>query len=163
MDAADFLFAFDEELDIERQLPLLFQVRLDGLDVHEHLALVVGRSARVDLAVANGRLERRRRPLVERIHRLHVIVAVEQDRRCTGRAQPVAVDDGVAGRVDQADVLHADALQFLRRPLGTAAHVAGVLRQRADAGDREVLLQLVDVAIAVHVDEINHAFHDPRS
>ena len=47
---------------------VLFQVRLDGLEVHEHLALVVCRPARVDLAVAHRRLERRRLPEIGRAH-----------------------------------------------------------------------------------------------
>jgi hypothetical protein len=34
-----------------------------------------------------------------------------------------------------------------------------VLWERADAGDGKVLLQLVDVVIAVDVDEIEHFFH----
>ena len=133
VDAADLLLALDEELDVERQAAALLQVRLDRLDVHEHLALVVGGAARVDLAVAHGRLERRAGPQLDRIDRLHVVVAVEEDRRLAGRVQPVAVDDRVAGRVDQPDVLQAGRPQRLGRPLGGAAHVAGVLRQRADA------------------------------
>ena len=79
--AADFLFALDQELHVHRQVAVLLQVRFDRLEVHEHLALVVGRAARVDLAVADRRLERRRGPQVHRVHRLHVVVAVEQDRR----------------------------------------------------------------------------------
>ena len=39
VDAADFLFAFDEELDVDRQAAVLLQMRLDRLDVHEHLPL----------------------------------------------------------------------------------------------------------------------------
>ena len=65
VDAADFLFALEDELHVHRQPAVLFQVRLDGLQVHEHLTLVVGRSARVDLTVTNRRLERRRLPQVE--------------------------------------------------------------------------------------------------
>ena len=62
MHAADFLFAFDEEPDVQRQAAGLLQEGLDRLDVHEHLALVVGRAARVDLAVTDRRLERRAGP-----------------------------------------------------------------------------------------------------
>jgi hypothetical protein len=49
----------DEELDVHRKIAAALEERLDRLDVHEHLALVVGGAPRVDLAVANGRLERR--------------------------------------------------------------------------------------------------------
>ena len=49
--------------------------------------------------------------------------------------------------------------QRVGRPLCGAADVAACSRQRADAGDGEVLLQLVDVAIAVDVDEIDDVVH----
>ena len=117
---ADFLFAFDDQLDVDRQLAGLLEVRLDRLEVHEHLALVVGGAARVDLAVADRRLERRRFPQIERIDRLHVVVAVEQDRRRARRMEPVAVDDRIAGRLDQPDVLESDARHLVGGPLGAA-------------------------------------------
>ena len=99
---ADLLFALEDDLHVDRELAGLLQVRLDGLEVHEHLSLVVGRSARVDLAVADRRLKGRRLPQLDRVDRLHVVVAVEEDRRRAFGAQPVAIDDGVAGRVDRA-------------------------------------------------------------
>ena len=145
--------------DVDRQLAVLLQVRLDGLEVHEDLALVVGRAARVDLAVAHGGFERRRLPQLDRIDRLHVVVAVEEDRRRPFGAQPVAVDDGKAGRLDQPHVLHADAPHLVGRPLGAALHVAGMLGQRADARDGEVRLELLDVTVAVGVDEVDDVVH----
>ena len=108
-------------------VPGLRQVRLERLDVHEQLALVVGRPAREQLVVANRRLERRRDPQVERVDGLHVVVPVEEHRRRARRVQPVAVDDRVARRVDDPHVLEADRPQLLGRPLGAPAHVGGVL------------------------------------
>ena len=152
---ADFLLAFEDDLDVHRQAAVLLQVRLDRLEVHEDLPLVVGRAARVNLAVADGRLERRRLPEVERIDRLHVVVAVEEDRRRARRAKPVAVHDREARRLDQPDILQADAPHLLRRPLGATLHVVLVLRQRADAGNREVLFQFLDIPVAMRVDEVD--------
>ena len=43
VDAADFLLAFEDELHVHGQPAVLLQVRFDRLEVHEHLALVVGR------------------------------------------------------------------------------------------------------------------------
>ena len=83
---ADFLLALEDDADVDRQAAVLLQVRFDGLEVHEDLALVVGGAARVDLAVADRRLERRRLPQLDRIDRLHVVVAVEEDRRRALRA-----------------------------------------------------------------------------
>ncbi len=56
------------------------------------------------------------------------------------------------------DVLEADALQMIGTPFCGTPHVALMLRQRADARDREILLQLVDIAIALHVDVVNDLF-----
>ena len=91
--AADLLFAFENTLDVHRQPAGLLHVGLDGLEVHEDLPLVVGRPARVNLPLAHRRLERRRFPQVERVDGLHVVVAVEEDRRRARRVQPLAVDD----------------------------------------------------------------------
>ncbi len=160
VDAADFFLSLDEEPDVERQAAGLLHVGLDRLDVHEHLALVVGRAARVNLAVAHGCLKRRRRPEIQRIDRLHVVMAVEENRRLARRIEPVAVDDGIARGVDQADVLHPGRGQRVGGPLRRAPHVALVLRQRADARDGEVLLEFLDVSIAVDVDEIDDVVHE---
>ena len=66
------------------------QQPFDGLDLDVDLALVVAGAARVDVVAAHFGLERRRLPLVQRIGRLHVVVAVEEDGRLAGRAQPLA-------------------------------------------------------------------------
>src|SRR4029078_2930337 len=51
--------------------------------------------------------------------------------------------------------LHPRVAQGVGGPFRGTANVGGVLGQRADAGNREVLLQLVNVAIAVNVDVID--------
>jgi len=116
------------------------------------LSLVAGAS---DQGSNLTSLERRRGPQLQRIDRLDVVVPVEQNRRRTRRAQPLAVDDWVAGRVEQLHAGEADALHLLGGPLGAPHDVAMVRGQRADAGDREIRLQFVDVSVAVEVDEIN--------
>ena len=159
MRASDLLLALDEELEVERQAPGLLHVRLDRLDVHEDLALVVRRAARVDLAVAHRRLERRRRPEIQRIDRLHVVVAVEEDRRLPRCVEPVAVDHRMAGRVDQLHVAHPGAGERVGRPLRRAPHVGGMLGKRADARDRQILPQFINVSIAVDIDEVDDVVH----
>src|SRR4029079_7384455 len=69
--------------------------------------------------------------------------------------QPVAVDDGVSRRFEELDVLQTDLPHLLGGPLRSAADVALMLRQRADARDGEILFQLLNVAIPLHVDEID--------
>ena len=153
--AADLLLALEDDADVDRQRPGLPEVRLERLDVHEQLPLVVGGAAREQLVVAHRRLERRRRPQLERVDRLHVVVPVEEHRRRAGRVQPVAVDDRVARRVDHPHVLEADGPQVIGGPVGAAAHVAGVLGQRADARDGEVLGEFLEVPVAARVDEVD--------
>ena len=157
--APDFFLAFEDDLHVHRQAAVLLQVRLDRLEVHEHLSLVVRGAARVDFAVADGRLERRRFPQIEGVDRLHVVVAVKKDGRRARRAEPVAVDHGVPRRRNEPDVLQTDAAHLVGAPFGAALHVAGVLGQRADARDREQRFQLIEVLLAVHVDEIDDLLH----
>jgi hypothetical protein len=88
---------------------------------------------------------------------LHIVVPVKQDRRLAGRIQPVGVDHWIPRRIHQPDVLHAGGAQRVGGPLRCAPDIASVFRQRADAGNGEKLFQLVDVAIAVNVDEINNS------
>jgi hypothetical protein len=73
--------------------------------------------------------------------------------------QPLAVDDGIPRRLDEADVLESDAFHFLRRPLRTALHVRLMLRQRADGRNGEVVLEFGDVPVAVGVDEVDDLNH----
>src|SRR5690606_3394237 len=49
--------------------------------------------------------------------------------------------------------------QRIGGPLRGTAHVGVMLRERADARDREVLLQLLDVPVTVDVDEVDDLIH----
>ena len=67
--------------------------------MQEDLALVVRGAPAEDLAVALGGLERRGMPLVERFHRLDVVVTVDKNGRRAGiLGRPVGEDGGLAGR-----------------------------------------------------------------
>ena len=73
----------------------------EGFDVHPDLAFVVDSAARVEIAVALRWLEGRRSPFVQRVGRLDVVVAVEQDSRrgLPSGVQPVGVDERMAAGV----------------------------------------------------------------
>jgi hypothetical protein len=61
---ADLLLALDDELDVDRQLALGPEQRLDGGEVGDDARLVVDHAAAVEAAVlAHGRLEGRRLPV----------------------------------------------------------------------------------------------------
>ena len=135
--AAGLLLAFEQELHVDRQLAGGLQQALDGFDLDVDLALVVAGAARVDVVAAHFGLERRRLPLVQRIGRLHVVVAVEQERRLARRAQPFRVDQRIALAFDQFGDGHPGRAQFVDGEFGRAPDVRLVLGKRADAGNAE--------------------------
>ncbi len=79
MNAADFFLALDQPFNLEGQLALVFLPGFDGVNARDELALVVAGPARIKIAVANRRLERRRLPQIQRLGRLHVVVVVDQE------------------------------------------------------------------------------------
>src|SRR5205814_10137427 len=142
--AADLLLAVAGEAQVDRE-----RVRLDELlrrlEQDEDLALVVGDAARVRPAVPHRQLERLALPEVERRGRLHVEVAVAEDR-----GRPL----GVAGRRDlaQRELLLAERGQLggapdpadeLADPLPGALHVLAVRRVGTHARNRDELTELV--------------------
>jgi hypothetical protein len=69
-------------------------------------------------------------------------------------AEPFAIDDGLPGvwisRTPERP-MRSSALPSTRR----TAPRRPVLRQRADARDRQVVLQLLDVTIPMEIDEVD--------
>ena len=109
--AAGFLLALDQQLHVHGQPAFARQQRLHGLDVDKNLPLIVRCAARVDvvpiLTGAHVRLEGRRRPQLNGVNGLHVVVAVDKHGRCiTGCVEPIGVDKRVLPLgFDQLDVL----------------------------------------------------------
>ena len=148
--AANFFFAFDDELHIQRQLAVVaLHQGFDGFDFHPELAFVVDCAASVNVVVALGGLERRRDPLVERVGRLHVVMRVAQHGRLAGSVQPVGIDQRMALGRNGFDVLQPDAPKFGGHELGRLLHVGLVLLQRADAGDAEQVFQFVEETLLI--------------
>ena len=147
--AAHLLFALDEELHVYGQAARGLQEALDSLDRDVDLPLVVGRSAGEDIFTANIGLEGRRLPLLERIGRLHVIVAVEQQRGLSRGSQPLRIDQRVAFTLDQFGVLQARAAQFTQGELGRPANVRLVLGKSADTRDSQKGLEPFEKGVAV--------------
>ena len=67
--------------------------------------------------------------------------------------QPVRVHEGVLRRGDDLDVLEAGLLQAFSDETGRALHVAGVLRQSADAWDAKEFLKFFQETVVVLLDE----------
>ena len=83
--AAGLFLALDDELHVHRQFDALPHVGLQRLDVGVDLALVVAGAAGVNHAVPDHRFEGRVVPQVQRINRLDIVVAVEQQGLAVGR------------------------------------------------------------------------------
>ena len=150
--AADFLFPFDHDLDVDGQLALNIAERLQSFQVNVHLALVVGGAAPKEIAVAHGGLERGRGPQFERLGRLNVVVSVKKDGGFAGRFERLAIDQRVHSRGHNLDGLHSCAAELVGYPLGGALDVRLVLALGADAGDAQEFAELRKMRIALLFD-----------
>ncbi len=81
-----------------------------------------------------------------RIGGLDVVVAVDKNGGFTRRVKPVGVDERMAGGVDEADVFHADALEFGGEEFGSATAIVFVLGQRGDGRNAEQVFQFIQKA-----------------
>jgi len=152
--AADFLFAFDEHFDVQREGAGECFEGFERLDVGVHLALVVDGAAGVDVTVADFRFEGRGDPEFERVGRLDVVVPVAENGGLAGGVEPVGIDERMALGGYDFDVFEAGSLQRVGRELGRAGHVTGVFRQRGDAGNANELEEFFEQAGAVGVDPL---------
>ena len=142
VDPADLFLTLDQELDVDGERPGRLEPGLGRLQVGEHLALVVGGAAGVEVAVANRRLERRREPGLQRLGRLHVVVAVDQQGRFARRTEPFGVDDGVPLGGDQLG-FQPHRRQVVADEVGRSPSVGVVIRLGADAGNPDQVLELL--------------------
>src|SRR5438477_909349 len=145
--AADLLLAFEEELDVEREGAACREEGLRDLDGDDHRSLVVGYPAPVETPVAQLRAERIAQPALEGIGRLHVVMAVDEDRRRFRRAEPLAVDDRVPRRRDRADFDGAGLAQLRGDPVRCACHVVTMPRIGADTRDAREFDELVEYPV----------------
>jgi hypothetical protein len=143
---SEFLFAFDQEAKVERHPPR----RFDGLEETEDLALVVGRAARIEPAVADRRLERRRGPLVEGIGRLHVIMPVDEQCRRPRHLRTNGPDDGVGLASQKLHVAAPETAQLGGDPLGGGATIGVVRGKCGDGRNTEKFFQLAQQSFTVH-------------
>ena len=135
--AADFFLAFDQDFDIDGQLAGGLLQGVEGADVDMDLAFVVGGAAAEEIAAANGGLEGRRGPQIERLGGLNVVMAVEKDGGLAGRVQRFRVDQRMQLGRNDFDVGESGAAEPFGNPLGGALDVRLVLALRADAGNAQ--------------------------
>src|SRR5262245_25628638 len=156
MPAADLLFAFEQELHIDRQ-------PTDGReepgrhgDRNQHRAFVVGHASGVETSVAHGRRPRRAVPFLDRVGRLHVVMTVHQYRRLPGRTQPLVVDHRMAAGGKRADRQRSSRRELRRDPARGPIDVRCVSGISADARDRCELDELGDDRVATRVEVPEH-------
>jgi hypothetical protein len=137
--APGLLLAVAEDANIDGQLARAREQRR-GLQEGVELPLVVGRAAGVEPAVPQGRLERRRLPLLFRPRRLDVEVPVDEHRRSATRRSlgrpKLADDERERLRLDQLRVAACGADE-VAHPLPGAPHVILVSRIGADRRNPE--------------------------
>jgi len=131
---------------------MLLQQPVHRLDENVGLALVVRRSARVDVVVANGRLERRRFPFVQRVRRLNVVMAIKQERRFPRSAQPLGVYQRIPLSFDELRLIEAGFRQLVADELGRLLNVRLVFGERTDARNAKERLESLQIFLMMLFD-----------
>jgi hypothetical protein len=162
--AADLLLALDDEGEITRQFRPGAQIGFDRLEVGEVLALVVARAPAEKRAALDRGLERFGLPQLERLRRLHVVVAIDEIMRLAAAliARRAGNQHGIARRGDEPRV-EAEGAAMPEQPLGVREQVALVRRLRRDARETGVLDQFVNEASLVAREIIEDRLHRARS
>ena len=145
--APDLLLALEEELHVQRQSALLLEEGLRDLEHEVDGPLVVAAAAAAHDVAVDGELERWGRPLGEVSGGLHVVVAIDQDRRGLGPTEPVGAHHGVALGGHHVPV---GERQLRGEPLRRSLHGRGA-RVTADARDGDVRRELGQVVGVVRV------------
>ena len=156
---AALLLALDHHGDRQRQGAGDRFIGAQGLDEGHHLAFVVAGAARDDDLAAvgqrrNTRRERRRLPQIERIDRLHVVMAIEQyARRFVVAVAALAHHDRMSlGRADAGR--KADAGQIAGDVLGRGPALIFVRWVGRDRRDAQEIEQALEAVVEIGVDLI---------
>ena len=102
----------------------------------QHLALVIGGTAGPDPSVTDFGLERIAGPEVQRVHRLHVVMAVDE-HGAPIRQMGVAGDDHRVFRSFVEFCCEAEICEFGEQPIGTSTHIIRVPRIRGNTRETE--------------------------
>ena len=149
VDTSDLLLTFGQHDHVDRKRAASVQVRGERHDMHPELSLVIHRAPRKELAVADGRFERRRGPEFVRLRWLHVVMPVdEHGRRAGRRLAPFGEHDGVPRRGHHLGP-ETDARERRVKPRGGTRRVGVVFGARAHARDAQEGEELVHSALRV--------------
>ncbi len=140
-DAADFLFTFDENFDVDGKFSGNLMQGLKSFEMDVDLAFVVGSAASVNVAVANGRFESGSGPKVERLGGLNVVVAVKKDGGLAGRVERFGVNKWMQRRGNDFNRFKSGGTKIVSNPTSSALDVGLVFGFGADAGDAKKFVQ----------------------
>jgi len=123
--------------------------RLVRLEHREDLALVVHRAAGIEVPLPHRGLEGRGHPLLQRLHRLDIVVSIDEHRRGPFDLRRFGPDRGMSAPFQELDLRAAQAPELRHHPIGGLATVGGMIGEGADAGDGKELGELLQPPIAV--------------
>src|SRR5579862_1873216 len=133
--ASHFLLSLDDKGQVTRQVGARFEISLGCFQVREILAFVVAGATGKQRASFNARFERRRVPKLERLRRLHIVMAVNQKMwpplfAATGSfCQHNGMPAGWAKLR-----LESDLLAMFHQPIPARLHVGTMLRLSRNTG-----------------------------
>ena len=140
--AAAFFFAFHQKDHVYGQIVLFLKRLFHPEDVRKNLPFVVRRTPSENQPITHVRLEGRGGPLVERVHRLHIVMAVDEDRA----ASRLGLVSGHHHRMTASRIglrLQAHAGEFFGQPFGAGRHMQRVVNIGRDALKAKKLEELV--------------------
>ena len=145
--AADFLLAFDEEDEIDRQGSFFAEEVNRTEDVGEDLSFVVRRPAGEDTLVADGRFERRGGPEIHRFLGLDIIVSVNEHGRLARRLGSAGQHGGVSAGFRDLGLESAVPEQG-GEPIRAGPHFGGVVRFGRDTAEAEEVEEQIQIGFA---------------
>src|SRR5207244_11930117 len=147
VNAANFFLAFDHQMQIHRQVGILFDRLLDTDDVRKNLTLVVRRAAGEDVSVLENGLEWRRIPKLQWIRRLHIVMPVDQNCPASGLMFVARPDDRVPLRGNELR-LQPDARKFFHETICTLLQLFFVLVISRNTWKSQKGIELLKIIVA---------------
>ena len=158
---ANFLFAFDQHLEIDRKFAVELPERFEGLQMNVYLPLIVGRAPAENVSVAHLGLERRRSPELKRFGGLYVVMPIEKDGRFSRSVERFRINQGMkVGRHD-FDRTEAGGTKMIGHPPGGPFDVGLVLAFGANRRDPKKFAKFRKVLFAATFDKFCNVHRKP--
>ncbi len=137
------LLPFEQAFDIHWRCARRHVIGLGNLHMDIKLSLVIRSTAREQILPTYRWLKGLRLPLIQRIHRLHIIMPIDQNReRRRARGQPLGVDHGMALGRHHLGTRKPGSSQAITEPGCRSLHVRLMLSLGTYAGDTQKLHEL---------------------